>query len=108
MNIAVIIVDIKSDIGCANQTPSSPKKLGNIIIIGIRIITCLSKLKKIDTLAFPIDCRKLVPIIGSPTIGSASAYFLRPLIVIAIKVSSLLNNPTKICGHIWINKNPAM
>ena len=55
ITIAVKIDDIASAVGCANQTPSKPRNLGSINIIGISIITCLNKLNTIAIFALPVD-----------------------------------------------------
>ena len=45
---------VKSEIGPANHTPVRPKYLGKMISIGIKTITCLSKLKTWILELFPL------------------------------------------------------
>ena len=59
-----------SDTGIADHAPVTPKKRGKISKQGIRNKNCRVRLRNIETLALPMDWKKLVITICEPIMGN--------------------------------------
>jgi len=59
-----------SDTGIADHAPVTPKKRGKISKQGIKNKNCRVRLRNIETLALPMDWKKLVITICEPIMGN--------------------------------------
>ena len=66
INTALVTKAIKSEIGAANITPSTPINIGNITSNGSRKITCFTRESNAPFTAFPIAWKKVVVAICIP------------------------------------------
>ncbi len=90
IKINVITVDIKSDVGAANQIPVKPNNLDITMIHGINIIICLDRLINKLNFGFPTAWKYTDEIIWNPMIGNIIVFILNPNEAISNNAFSLV------------------
>ena len=97
---------MKSEKGCASQTPSNPQIGGNSRIAGIRNKTCRLRLRNIAFHATPILRKNWLIVIWEPTTKKTSIVRRNPLSVIDTNSASVENTLTISLGNNKLTIHP--